>query len=484
MAKRIKGLDPDMPAGEAAALILETKAAKMFELEDAAASGTDMDAVHDMRVASRRLRASMQIFEPLYRRKSFRRWYDMGRGVTKSLGKVRDADVFIDAFGRLTRKRGLNDGQRIAIAYIVGHRQGERMADVERLNRRLGKMDLAGSRKGFSKFLHDHRKSPMVDAPLSELARDTVPVRLESVLGYLPAALIPENAEAQHAMRIEFKRLRYAIETLSPCFDERLDEILAVLKDFQDALGEVHDHDVFIDIVRDIEDSSDARAAGVKDAYLEEVLELLEAERKKRFGRFRSLMRRNGQRKLRSLILGSFAAGCGSVEEPAHEAVGETGSAADAGSEPDRAPEPPPERAALVAASAPPGEEPESDVSPQPEAEPVPEVEPASKVELATEARPAPDVEPESDAEAEAPQTAPHGQEPPATALEDTDGLGEEPPPDREPPAQTEATPPSAEDTDRSHLPERRRSRARERADMPIPEESHSPADPPLVESP
>ena len=38
MATRIEGLHGDMPAGEAAAIILEAKAAKMFALEEAAAS--------------------------------------------------------------------------------------------------------------------------------------------------------------------------------------------------------------------------------------------------------------------------------------------------------------------------------------------------------------------------------------------------------------------------------------------------------------
>ncbi len=309
MEEKPKSLGPETPAGDAAAAILQAKARKMFALEKAAASGADADAVHDMRVASRRLRASMQIFEPLYRRKSFRRWYGIGRGVTKSLGKVRDADVFIEAFRRLTRKRSLTDGQRIAIAYIVGHRQGERIKYVARLNRRLAKMDLAGAQKGFSRFASKHRESPFVSAPLSEFARDTVPQRFESVLGYLPAALVPENSEAQHAMRIEFKQLRYAIETLSPCFDGDVDEVIALTKEFQDALGDLHDYDVFIETVRTIRESSDARAAGVDDAHLEEVLQLLQTERDKRFKHFRFLIRRNGQRMLRSLILGSLARG-------------------------------------------------------------------------------------------------------------------------------------------------------------------------------
>lgn len=306
MVGKPKKIGPETPAGDAAAAILESKARKMFSLEKAAASGTDADAVHDMRVASRRLRASMGIFEPLYRRKPFRKWHGMGRGVTKSLGKVRDADVFIEAFRRLAKKRSLTEGQRIAIAYVIGRRQGERARDVARLNKRLEKMDLAAAQTGFSRFVRDFRKSPLLEAPLYEFARDAIPQRLERALGHVPAALVPENSAEQHAMRLDFKQLRYAIETLSPCFDDDVDEVIALTKEFQDALGELHDYDVFIDAVCDIHGSSDARAAGVDDASLEGVLRLLQAERDKRFGHFRFLIRRNGQPMLRSLILGSL----------------------------------------------------------------------------------------------------------------------------------------------------------------------------------
>jgi hypothetical protein len=110
-------------------------------------------------------------------------------------------------------------------------------------------------------------------------------------------------------MRLDFKQLRYAIETLKPCFDGDVDEVIALTKEFQDALGELHDHDVFIDAVCDIHGSSDARVAGVEDACLEEVLRLLQAERDKHFRHFRFLIRRNGQQMLRSLILGSLQRG-------------------------------------------------------------------------------------------------------------------------------------------------------------------------------
>jgi hypothetical protein len=88
-----------------------------------------------------------------------------------------------------------------------------------------------------------------------------------------------------------------------------VDEVIALTKEFQDALGELHDYDVFMDAVCEIHGSPDARAAGVDDTCLEEVLLLLQTERDRRFRHFRFLIRRNGQEMLRSLILDSLQRG-------------------------------------------------------------------------------------------------------------------------------------------------------------------------------
>ena len=113
----VHGVDAHSPLKEAAPAILLAKAEPLFELEAAASGGADMDAVHDMRVASRRLRESMRLLAPLYPPAAFSAWYKRVRRVTRALGPVRDSDVFIDAFSRLNRSL---DARRSACGGVPG----------------------------------------------------------------------------------------------------------------------------------------------------------------------------------------------------------------------------------------------------------------------------------------------------------------------------------------------------------------------------
>ena len=58
-------------------------------------TGTDPEAVHDMRVATRRLRASLSVFEPAFPERPFDRFERKISYLTDVLGDVRDTDVFI-----------------------------------------------------------------------------------------------------------------------------------------------------------------------------------------------------------------------------------------------------------------------------------------------------------------------------------------------------------------------------------------------------
>ena len=51
--------------------------------------------VHKLRVASRRVRAGLGIFEPCFQRKRIRKWRKTIKGLTTSSGAARDADVQI-----------------------------------------------------------------------------------------------------------------------------------------------------------------------------------------------------------------------------------------------------------------------------------------------------------------------------------------------------------------------------------------------------
>ena len=62
---------------------------------------TDIERVHDMRVASRRLRAAMEIFAPCFPRKAFRVALREVKEIADALGERRDRDVAIAALDEI-----------------------------------------------------------------------------------------------------------------------------------------------------------------------------------------------------------------------------------------------------------------------------------------------------------------------------------------------------------------------------------------------
>lgn len=61
-----------------------------------AAEGTDIDGVHDVRVASRRLRAAMDVAAPAFPSTWFKPLHTLAKEITSELGEVRDRDVMIE----------------------------------------------------------------------------------------------------------------------------------------------------------------------------------------------------------------------------------------------------------------------------------------------------------------------------------------------------------------------------------------------------
>ena len=58
-------------------------------------AGADSEYIHRMRVASRRLRAALPLFDTCFPEKKFRRWMQEIKKITNALGEARDADVQI-----------------------------------------------------------------------------------------------------------------------------------------------------------------------------------------------------------------------------------------------------------------------------------------------------------------------------------------------------------------------------------------------------
>jgi len=96
-AKEITGLDCAGGALEWAAEVLRVRFDEIIDLRGAALDFSDIEGVHGMRVATRRLRSALRDFMPLMNKRPSKRIRRELKQIADALGAVRDQDVAIVA---------------------------------------------------------------------------------------------------------------------------------------------------------------------------------------------------------------------------------------------------------------------------------------------------------------------------------------------------------------------------------------------------
>lgn len=126
------------------------RAAEVFDHADGVLEISDIDPVHDMRVATRRLRAALEVFEPCFPHKRFRKTLKRVKTLADALGDRRDRDVAI-AFLEAVEDGVASDDRAALAKTIEGLRSEQRAANealapvvapkrLKRLRRRLDEL--------------------------------------------------------------------------------------------------------------------------------------------------------------------------------------------------------------------------------------------------------------------------------------------------------------------------------------------------------
>jgi CHAD domain-containing protein len=97
-ADEVEGLAPGDRFDEAARKIVAVRARELFEHSDGVLDTSDIERVHDMRVASRRLRAVLEIFAAAFDPAELKPVVRDVKALADALGARRDPDVQIDHF--------------------------------------------------------------------------------------------------------------------------------------------------------------------------------------------------------------------------------------------------------------------------------------------------------------------------------------------------------------------------------------------------
>jgi len=130
-AREIHGLSADGSYAAAAARIVAVRAQELVDHAAGVLDVGDIERVHDMRVATRRLRAALEVFEPCFPAK--RVTVDLGevKALADALGERRDRDVAIAALDELASKMAAPD--RPGIDSLVDRLRAEQRRANEEL---------------------------------------------------------------------------------------------------------------------------------------------------------------------------------------------------------------------------------------------------------------------------------------------------------------------------------------------------------------
>jgi CHAD domain-containing protein len=231
----------------------------------------DIECVHRMRVATRRLSAALELFADCFPRRHVRGWTKRLRRLRRALGEARDLDVHIVFLRRFLAEShsflgGLAEKDfRPGIRRLLGRlrqRRANRQRKVVRALNRFEKRGVLEDMRRTLKSVQAGCRSQDVPGPaIRDRAGQAIRARLEELLALESCVERPESADEHHAMRIAAKRLRYALEVLQPLYGKPLARYIAAARDAQQTLGELHDCDVWVEFLDEFLKEEEAQAA-------------------------------------------------------------------------------------------------------------------------------------------------------------------------------------------------------------------------------
>jgi hypothetical protein len=135
----------DVGFREAMKALIAARWQAVWDAIPAALEGADIEGVHDVRVASRRLRAAMDTAAPVFPQRWYRQLHKVAKSITSALGEVRDRDVLLEAMQRDRRNAPL--AERPGIDRLIERVERERIAARAEMERFLNDL-LSGPEAG------------------------------------------------------------------------------------------------------------------------------------------------------------------------------------------------------------------------------------------------------------------------------------------------------------------------------------------------
>lgn len=256
---------PDDSLAEAGRKVFRYHFAQMLAHEPGTRLGEDIEELHDMRVATRRMRAAFEVFGEAYEPKVTKTLLKGLRAAGRALGHPRDMDVFMEKAHSYLNS--LPEEQRTGLDLLLAAWEKERQSARMKMIATLDSPAYAEFIERFNQFVQTPGAGALpvsAEQPVPNRLREVVPGliygRVATVRAFEPF-LDNARIEQLHALRIEFKKLRYAVEYFREVLGPEAKTVIEVIKKLQDHLGELNDANVATQLLRGFMDDWDASQA-------------------------------------------------------------------------------------------------------------------------------------------------------------------------------------------------------------------------------
>jgi CHAD domain-containing protein len=211
---------------------LDSLVEKLRELISAALSGEDVDAVHDARVITRRLKAASDLVEPVVSKRCRKPFDRVGKSLRRQLGPLRDADVTLEHLDEFKQAK-----LQPAIKWLRDRLAHQRQEVVKTATDQTPPARMLARLGSWWGLRHDieagHDK-------IGELLTHSVHLQLDAFMEQAEDLIGPRQNDP-HQLRIAGKSLRYTLEMARESGVVLPKSVGALFKRMQTALGLWHD---------------------------------------------------------------------------------------------------------------------------------------------------------------------------------------------------------------------------------------------------
>ncbi|GAB6052126.1 inorganic triphosphatase [Magnetospira thiophila] len=250
----IPSLDPHMTVEESLTTILHSCTDHLLANEACVLDRSHIEGVHQMRVATRRLRSALSLFKKLLPPEQVAHFNGELKWLINEMGPARDWDVFLDETLPPVAK-GMNDDAALAALSRSAGTQRDKAyarANAAILSKRYTDLLIDLGEWIQVRGWQDQKLSPLsaqLFFRVGKIANRLLHKRYRNVLK-IGKGFEGLSTEARHEVRIAMKKLRYATEFLSSLYPkDDVGPYVGALKTMQDGLGLMNDISVMRDLL-------------------------------------------------------------------------------------------------------------------------------------------------------------------------------------------------------------------------------------------